>query len=105
MRVEAAEPGIRVQWTNLACMVEDWVGTTVHFDIEATPAGGTALRFRHGGLTPVLECYRDCKSSCDHFIPSLGAYVETGIGNPNGSEADADRRQSRAQRRQSANAS
>src|SRR5664279_4362119 len=41
MRVDAAERGVGVRWTNLACIVEDWVGTTLHFDIEATPTGGT----------------------------------------------------------------
>ena len=37
MRVDAAERGVGVRWTNVACHVEDWVGTTLHFDIEATP--------------------------------------------------------------------
>ena len=104
MRVDAAERGAGVRWTNIACHVEDWVGTTVHFDFEATPAGGTELRFRHAGLTPQLECYSDCQSGWDHFIPSLRAYVETGTGNPNQSAADLARREARAQRRESANA-
>jgi uncharacterized protein YndB with AHSA1/START domain len=104
MRVDAAERGVGVRWTNLACHVEDWVGTTLHFGIEATPEGGTELRFRHAGLTPRLECFSDCKSGWDHFIPSLRAYVETGVGNPNQSAADLARREERAQRRASANA-
>ena len=104
MRVDAAEPGAGVRWTSLACQVEDWVGTTLHFDIEATPAAGTELRFRHAGLTPRLECFSDCKSGWDHFIPSLRAYVETGTGNPNQSAADLTRREARAQHRESANA-
>ena len=82
--------------------VEDWVGTTLHFDIEATPEEGTVLRFRHAGLTPRLECFSDCKSGWDHFIPSLGAYVETGVGQPNQSAADLARREERAQRRAAA---
>jgi uncharacterized protein YndB with AHSA1/START domain len=104
MRVDAAERGVGVRWTNLACIVEDWVGTTMHFDIKALPEGGTELRFRHAGLTPRLECYSDCKSGWDHFLPSLRAYVETGVGNPNQSEADLARREARAQRRESVNA-
>lgn len=104
MRVDAAERGVGVRWTNVACHVEDWVGTTLHFDIEALPNGGTELRFRHAGLTPRLECFSDCKSGWDHFIPSLGAYVETGVGNPTQSEADLARRAARAQRRESADA-
>jgi uncharacterized protein YndB with AHSA1/START domain len=105
MRVDAAERGVGVRWTNVACMVEDWVGTTLHFEFEALPAGGTVLRFRHAGLTPRLACYTDCKSGWDHFIPSLRAYVETGTGNPNQSEADLARREVREQRRESANVS
>jgi uncharacterized protein YndB with AHSA1/START domain len=102
MRVDAAERGVGVHWTNIACHVEDWVGTTLHFDIEATPEGGTELRFRHAGLTPRLECFSDCQSGWDHFIPSLGAYVETGVGHPNQSAADLARREERAQRRAAA---
>jgi uncharacterized protein YndB with AHSA1/START domain len=104
MRVDAAERGAGVRWTNLACQVEDWVGTTLHFDIEATPEGGTELRFRHAGLTPRLECFSDCESGWDHFIPSLRAYVETGAGNPNQSAADLARREELARRSESANA-
>jgi uncharacterized protein YndB with AHSA1/START domain len=104
MRVDAAERGVGVRWTNIACMVEDWVGTTVHFDLDSLPAGGTELRFRHAGLTPRLECFSDCKSGWDHFIPSLRTYVETGTGNPNQSDADLARRKVREQARESANA-
>jgi uncharacterized protein YndB with AHSA1/START domain len=104
MRVDAAERGVGVRWTNLACQVEDWVGTTLQFDFEATPDGGTELRFRHAGLTPRLACFSDCKSGWDHFIPSLRAYVETGVGNPNQSAADLARREELAQHRASANA-
>lgn len=103
MRVDAAERGVGVRWTNVACHLEDWVGTTLRFDIEAMPAGGTELRFRHAGLTPRLECYSDCKSGWDHFIPSLRAYVETGTASPHGSEGDVARREERAQGRGSAN--
>ncbi len=101
MRVDAAERGVEVRWTTLACHLQDWVGTTVHFDLEATQAGGTELHFCHAGLTPRLECFSDCKSGWDHFIPSLQAYVETGTGNPFMSAADVARREARAQRRES----
>ena len=102
MRVDAAERAVGVRWTNTACIQEDWVGTTLHFDIKPTPEGGTDLHFRHAGLTPRLECFIDCKSGWDHFIPSLRAYVETGAGNPNRSEADLARREALARRLESA---
>jgi hypothetical protein len=103
MRVDAAERGVGVRWTNLACVQQDWVGTTLHFDIRATSDGGTELHFRHAGLTPRLECFSDCKSGWDHFIPSLRAYVETRVGNPNQSQAELARREALARRGDSAN--
>jgi uncharacterized protein YndB with AHSA1/START domain len=102
MHVDEAEFGVGVRWTNTACVQEDWVGTTLHFDLEARADGGTELRFRHDGLTPRLECFTDCKSGWDHFIQSLGAYVETGVGNPNRSQADLARREELARRLESA---
>jgi uncharacterized protein YndB with AHSA1/START domain len=104
MRVDTAERGVGVQWTNVACHVEDWVGTTLHFDLEPSADGGTHLRFRHAGLTPRLECFDDCKSGWDHFIPSLAAYAETGVGHPSRSPADLARREELARRRASAGA-
>jgi hypothetical protein len=105
MRVDAAERGVGVVWTNIACMMDDWVGTTIHFDLRSTPSGDTDLYFRHVGLTPRLDCYSDCKSGWDHFIPtSLRHYVETGTGDPNGSNADLARRRVREQQRTAVNA-
>jgi hypothetical protein len=104
MRVEAAERGIGVHWITVACHFEDWVGTRIHFDIEPTPSGGTELRFRHEGLNPRLECFGDCKSGWDHFIPSLAGYAESGVGHPNQSAEDLARREVRERRRESANA-
>jgi uncharacterized protein YndB with AHSA1/START domain len=103
MRVDAAERGVGVRWTSVSCIQEDWVGTTLHFDLAAAQEGGTELHFRHAGLTPRLECFADCKSGWDHFIPSLQAYVEAGVGNPNRSEADLARREELARSRESAN--
>ncbi len=104
MRVDAAERGVGVRWTNVACQVEDWVGTTLHFDLTQASNGATALRFRHAGLTPRLECFADCKSGWDHFMTSLAAYAETGVGHPNRSPADLARREALARQRESANA-
>ncbi len=102
MRVDKAEPGVGVRWTNVACMVEDWVGTTISFDLEPLPSGGTRVHFRHGGLTPKLECFDDCKSGWDHFIPSFAAYAETGTGHPNQSPEDLARREAHARSRETA---
>lgn len=93
MHVDVAEPGVSVRWTTLECIVEDWVGTSQEFELQALPGGGTAVTFRHVGLTPKLECWEDCQSGWDHFLPtSLRAFLETGAGHPNGSPADLARR-------------
>lgn len=102
MRVDSAERGVGVRWTNIACQVEDWIGTGVHFDLEPLPSGGTRLHFRHAGLTPQLVCFEDCRSGWDHFIPSLAAYTETGTGHPNQSPEDLARRETLARSRVSA---
>ena len=104
MRVDAADPGTGVRWTNVACHVEDWVGTTLHFDFESAPSEGTQLHFRHEGLTPHLECFADCQSGWDHFMTSLAAYAETGAGHPNRSAADLARRDEFARQHESAGA-
>ncbi len=96
MRVEEAERGRGVRWLTTECMLEDWVGTSQTFELEALADGGTQIRFRHSGLTPRLACYADCKSGWDHFVPSLATYVDTGLGNPSGSPADLARREVRA---------
>lgn len=98
MHVDAAERGVGVRWTTTACMLDDWVGTSQQFELEPLPGGGTAINFRHIGLTPRLECFADCKNGWDHYIPSLQAFLETGTGHPNGSAADAARRAQRAAR-------
>jgi Activator of Hsp90 ATPase homolog 1-like protein len=97
MHVDVAEPKVGVRWTTTACHVSDWVGTSPQFDLEPLAEGGTAITFRHVGLTTQLECWSDCNSGWNHFISSLRTYLDTGIGNPNGSEADEARREERAE--------
>lgn len=92
VRVDQATPSL-VEWTVTACnFMPDWVGTRPTFVI--TSAGDESqLHFRHVGLTPDLDCIEICTSGWNHFISSLGQYVETGRGNPNGSKADQARRE------------
>jgi uncharacterized protein YndB with AHSA1/START domain len=99
MRVDVAEPD-RVAWTCVGSHVTDWVATTISYDLTPRADGGCDLAFRHHGLTPQLECYLDCKSGWDHFIASLQALVDTGVGNSRGSAADRARREARSQRRE-----
>ncbi len=93
MQVTAAERPSSVRWTCLGYRpLPDWAGTRLSFDVLPHQEGGSELKFRHTGLTPRLECYRDCKNGWDHFLPSLRDFVETGHGSPYGSPTDVNRR-------------
>jgi len=50
------------------------------------------LEFRHHGLTNELDCIEMCTQGWDHYLASLRDYVETGRGNPRGSDEDLARR-------------
>lgn len=90
MRVNQLVPNQTVVWE---CIVQnhvnddlsvndEWVGTTLHWNIEQTN-DGCKLSFIHEGLVPELECYEICDAGWTHFIlTSLKKYVETGTGEP-----------------------
>jgi hypothetical protein len=62
---------------------QEWLGTTMEFDI--IPAGaGTELRFRHLGLIPQLECWEACAAAWTSFMESIEAFATTGTGTPFG---------------------
>lgn len=61
--------------------VQEWKGTTVVFDISKT-GDKTTLLFTHIGLTPEVECYKDCQKGWTYFIDSLHKLIETGTGVP-----------------------
>jgi uncharacterized protein YndB with AHSA1/START domain len=89
---EATRP-TTVRWTVTECnFLTDWVGTRPAFTITALDGGGSELHFRHGGLTPELECIEMCANGWNHYLASLRDYVEAGHGSPLGSAADQARR-------------
>lgn len=72
----------RVVWDVLSCSAEpDWVGTTIEFATAAHTDGTIDLAFTHRGLG-ALPCAEDCFAGWTHFLPSLAAYVESGVGYP-----------------------
>ena len=89
MRVLEAGP-TRVVWESIAPggttptgHTQEWLGTTMEFDI--VPVGtGTELRFRHAGLTPQLACWDDCFAAWTHFMASIETFAATGTGTPFG---------------------
>jgi hypothetical protein len=59
---------------------KEWAGTRLIFDL-AEDNGETTLIFTHEGLTPNVECYKDCEPGWTHWIrTSLFSYFTTGKG-------------------------
>jgi uncharacterized protein YndB with AHSA1/START domain len=93
IQVDQATRPSSVQWTVTECgFLPDWVGTRPTFNITPVEGDGSQLQFRHHGLTPELDCIEQCTRGWDHFLTSLGDYVEVGHGMPRGSDADNARR-------------
>jgi uncharacterized protein YndB with AHSA1/START domain len=94
MRVERADSG-SVVWTCLGYpKFPEWAGTTLAFELRGE-GDTTHLEFHHFGLTPTCDCYGLCSRGWDHYLASIKAYVETGTGNPWGSDEWAARRDER----------
>ena len=65
-----------------ASIREEWLGTTLDWEIEPEGAG-SQVAFCHKGLVPALGCYAVCEAGWDHyFLHSLQRYLKTGKGDP-----------------------
>ncbi len=81
----------RVVWESIAPdgttptgHTQEWLGTTMEFDIVPADTG-TELRFRHAGLTPQLECWDSCVAAWTYFMASVETFAKTSTGTPFGS--------------------
>jgi uncharacterized protein YndB with AHSA1/START domain len=79
-------PGHRVVWLVTDCHMPwytdktEWTDTRLIFEVTAND-GLTELTFTHEGLTPDVECYKDCAPGWTHWIKtSLFSYFTTGTG-------------------------
>ena len=79
-------PGKRVVWLVSDCYMPwysdktEWANTRLIFDLEENN-GETQVHFTHEGLTPDVECYKDCEPGWTHWIQtSLHSYLTTGKG-------------------------
>ena len=84
--VEELIPGKRVVWFISDCYMpwyfdkKEWANTKLIFDLSENN-GVTTLNFTHEGLTPDVECYKDCNPGWTHWIQkSLFSYFTTGKG-------------------------
>lgn len=86
LTVQQLVPGKRLVWLVTDCHMPwysdktEWTNTRLIFDLKED-AGITNLTFTHEGLTPKVECYKDCESGWSHWIKtSLFSYLTTGEG-------------------------
>jgi uncharacterized protein YndB with AHSA1/START domain len=84
LRIERLEAPHRVEWACVAQSIanfqpdDEWVGTTISFELGETD-GGTRLDFTHHGLAP-LGCIELCETGWQlHIGQSLKALVEKGV--------------------------
>jgi hypothetical protein len=79
-------PRKRVVWLITDCNMpwytdkKEWADTKLIFDVTENN-GITTLLFTHEGLTPDVECWKDCEPGWMHWIKtSLFSYFTTGKG-------------------------
>ena len=66
-------PGRKIVWEVLECNMDlladkkEWQGTKIVWDITVQ-GDKTQITMTHVGLTPVKECYNDCKNGWNFFI-------------------------------------
>lgn len=80
MEVTEAVPGRAVRWTVVAGP-EEWVGTTVEFDLDHAE-DQTVVRFAHRGWREPVDFMHHCSTKWATYLLSLKQMVETGTGRP-----------------------
>ncbi|MFE2533596.1 SRPBCC domain-containing protein [Streptomyces sp. NPDC059371] len=80
MKVLELRPDTRVRWEVVAGP-EEWVGTTVTFDLKQE-GEWTIILFAHEGWREQVEFMNHCTTKWALFLMSLKSLVETGTGAP-----------------------
>ncbi|RZS43729.1 activator of Hsp90 ATPase-like protein [Herbihabitans rhizosphaerae] len=80
MRVRELEPAKRVLWEVVAGP-DEWVGTTISFDLKQED-DYTIVLFNHQGWREPVEFMHHCGTTWAKFLMSLKQLVETGKGAP-----------------------
>lgn len=88
MKVLEVEPSRRVRW-EVVGGPEDWLGTTITFDIKVE-GQHTVILFTHRGWATESEHMHHCSTKWAAFLLSLKDYLETGTGRPGGQVLPTD---------------
>ncbi|MHA6297518.1 SRPBCC family protein [Devosia sp. CAU 1758] len=78
MDVLEEAPGRLVRW-QVADGPEDWIGTTITFEIS-TSGDYTIVMFKHAGWAEPSEGMHHCSTKWAVFLMSLKSLLETGKG-------------------------
>jgi uncharacterized protein YndB with AHSA1/START domain len=80
MEVSRLSPAGSVEW-NCVEGADEWVGTTLAFDLTAKE-GETVVLFSHADWLSPSEFMAHCSARWAYFLLSLKSLVETGRGTP-----------------------
>jgi uncharacterized protein YndB with AHSA1/START domain len=80
MKVLELQPAARVLW-QVTDGPEEWVGTTVSWDLKQD-GDYTIVLFKHQGWREPVEFMHHCSTKWGSFLMSLKSLVETGEGAP-----------------------
>jgi uncharacterized protein YndB with AHSA1/START domain len=80
MKVLELDPARRVAW-QVVDGPEEWVGTTVSFDLDQRD-DWTIVLFKHQGWKQQVEFMHHCGTKWAVFLLSLKSLLETGAGAP-----------------------
>ena len=91
-RVIQFEPLVEVIWQciesnqvhgEMMGIKEEWLDTTLHWEVKSEMGNSITVHFIHNGLTPDLHCYQVCRDAWDFFTgESLKELLEKDTGRP-----------------------
>ena len=88
MKVLELHPGRLVRW-EVVGGPDEWIGTTVRFDL-AQVGDYTTVKFKHEGWREEVDFMYHCSTKWAVFLVSLKQLVETGIGAPDPRDVKID---------------
>jgi hypothetical protein len=88
MKVLELHPATRVLW-QVIDGPEEWIGTTISFDLQQSDHW-TIILFKHEGWKQPVEFMHHCSTKWAVFLLSLKSLLETGKGAPYPNEIKLD---------------